>query len=158
KVIDIQRALGSDIMMALDDCVANPCEQDTARAALERTHAWAARSIEYWHRIDPAGESALFGIVQGSRYLTLRTESAAFISALGFPGIAIGGVSVGEPIEEVYAVVRHTTPLLPEEKPRYLMGVGTAADLLEAIACGVDMFDCVLPTRLGRTGSAYTTR
>jgi queuine tRNA-ribosyltransferase len=158
SVVDIQRALGSDVMMVLDECVANPCEPATAHEAMARTHRWAVRAAEHWRRVDPAGESALFGIVQGSRYLDLRAESAAAVSALSLPGIAIGGVSVGEPQEEIYAVVRHTTPLLPADRPRYLMGVGTPEDLLVAVGAGIDMFDCVLPTRLGRNGTAYTSR
>jgi queuine tRNA-ribosyltransferase len=162
SVIDLQLALGSDIMMVLDECVANPCEYDRAREAMERTHAWAARGWQQWRRRQDEGSpgadaAALFGIVQGGRYLDLRAESAAVLSAMDFSGIAIGGVSVGEPQEEMYAVMRCTAPLLPEDRPRYLMGVGTPEDLLEAIRCGVDMFDCVLPTRLGRSGSAYTS-
>jgi queuine tRNA-ribosyltransferase len=158
SVIDTQLALGSDVMMALDECVANPCTPERAREAMVRTHRWAAQGLERWQACGgEASGSALFGIVQGSRYADLRRESAAAISALPFSGVAIGGVSVGEPQAEMYAVVELTAPLLPEAKPRYLMGVGTPEDLLHAIGWGVDMFDCVLPTRLGRTGSAYTS-
>jgi queuine tRNA-ribosyltransferase len=157
-VVDIQLALGSDVMMVLDECIANPCTYDEARAAMERTHRWAGEAYEHWQsKRDAHPNHALFGIVQGSRFLELRRESAAAVSAIPFPGVAIGGVSVGEPQEEMYAVVAHTTLLLPEDRPRYLMGVGTPEDLLMCIGWGVDMFDCVLPTRLGRTGSAYTS-
>ncbi|MBI3912342.1 MAG: tRNA guanosine(34) transglycosylase Tgt [Armatimonadetes bacterium] len=163
NVVDIQAALGSDIMMALDECPPYPCDRERARVAMERTHVWARRALEHWQRRcseSPrrVGIGALFGIVQGSVYPELRAESAAVIGGMPFPGVAIGGVSVGEPRELIEAVIQHTAPLLPAHKPRYLMGLGTPRDLLEAVAAGVDMFDCVLPTRLGRNGSAYTSR
>jgi queuine tRNA-ribosyltransferase len=159
-VVDIQLALGSDILMAFDECAPWPCEPDAARAAMERTHRWAARCRARWderREAEPGLPGALFGIVQGGTHLDLRSESAAAIAALDFPGNAIGGVSVGEPKDDMFAVVRHTAPLLPADKPRYLMGVGTPEDLLDAVDAGVDMFDCVLPSRLGRNGSAYTS-
>jgi queuine tRNA-ribosyltransferase len=189
-VIDIQLALGADIIMAFDECPPYPCERPVLRASMERTHRWAARcrarfasSSELGARSseresgaarepaatkaigsafatpssEPRASSCLFGIVQGGVYPELRAESARAIADLDFPGNAIGGVSVGEPKEAMEAVVADTAPLLPEEKPRYLMGVGTPEDLLHAVSCGMDMFDCVLPTRLGRNGSAYTT-
>jgi queuine tRNA-ribosyltransferase len=183
-VIDIQLALGADIVMAFDECPPYPCERPVLRASMERTHRWAARCKQRLSALgsrlparasdsshagrladasigaesrEPRAESCLFGIVQGGVYPELRAESARAIADLDFPGNAIGGVSVGEPKEAMEAVVAETAPLLPEEKPRYLMGVGTPEDLLHAVSCGMDMFDCVLPTRLGRNGSAYTT-
>jgi queuine tRNA-ribosyltransferase len=157
-VIDIQLRLGADIIMAFDECPPYPCERPAVRAAMERTHRWAARCKAHWLAHSPRRPvSSLFGIVQGGVHPELRAESARAIAELEFPGNAIGGVSVGEPKEEMEEVVAGTAPLLPEEKPRYLMGVGTPEDLLHAVACGIDMFDCVLPTRLGRNGSVYTT-
>jgi queuine tRNA-ribosyltransferase len=159
-VIDIQLTLGADIVMAFDECPPYPCEREYARQSMERTHRWAARCREHWHarQAEGIGEtSSLFGIVQGGVYPELRAESAAAISALEFPGNAIGGVSVGEPTEAMREVTALTAPLLPADQPRYLMGVGTPLDLIESVAAGIDMFDCVLPTRLGRNGSAYTT-
>ncbi|MCL6581055.1 MAG: tRNA guanosine(34) transglycosylase Tgt, partial [Firmicutes bacterium] len=153
-VIDIQLALGADLLMAFDECPPYPCERNAARAAMERTHRWAARCKARW--LERSSSAALFGIVQGSVYPELRAESARAIADLDLPGNAIGGVSVGEPKELMEEVVAHTTPLLPEEKPRYLMGVGTPEDLLVAVGFGIDMFDCVLPTRTARTGSALT--
>jgi len=159
-VVDIQLALGSDILMAFDECPPWPAERDQVAAAMERTHRWLARCRTRWverRDAEPARTGALFGIVQGGAHLDLRTESAARVADLDLPGNAIGGVSVGEPTETMFEVVRHTAPLLPPHKPRYLMGVGTPEDLLNAIHAGVDMFDCVLPSRLGRNGSAYTS-
>jgi queuine tRNA-ribosyltransferase len=157
SVVEIQLALGSDILMAFDECPPYPCPPETARAAMERTHRWAARCKVRWLEREEQSASALFAIVQGSVYPELRTESAQAMVALDLPGNAIGGVSVGEPKGAMEEVVAHTAPLLPAEKPRYLMGVGTPEDLLYAVSCGIDMFDCVLPTRLGRNGSVYTT-
>jgi len=119
---------------------------------MERTHAWADRSLAAFR----CRNQVLFGIVQGGMHAALRSESAAFMAARPFAGLAIGGLSVGETKEEMVAVLRHTAPLLPEEKPRYLMGVGTPADLVTSVAAGVDMFDCVLPTRNARNGQAFT--
>jgi queuine tRNA-ribosyltransferase len=161
-VVDIQHVLGSDILMAFDECAPYPAEREHLVAAMERTHRWAARCRDRWQELrETGGEDsigALFGIVQGGSDLDLRSQSAEAITALDLPGIAIGGVSVGEPKEKMFAVVAHTTPLLPQQKPRYLMGVGTPEDLLDGMRAGIDMFDCVLPSRLGRNGSAYTSR
>ncbi|MDW8104007.1 MAG: tRNA guanosine(34) transglycosylase Tgt [Armatimonadota bacterium] len=153
RAIAVQHALGADIIMAFDECPPNPSSYEQARAAMERTHRWAVRCLQAH---DTA--QALFGIVQGSVYEDLRAESARFISELDFPGIAIGGVAVGEEKAEIHRVVAFTTPLLPLEKPRYLMGVGEPDDILQAVACGVDMFDCVLPTRLARNAAMMTRR
>lgn len=159
-VVDIQLALGSDILMAFDECAPYPSSHDYTRAAMERTHRWAERCRQHWARRraeEPELYGELFGIVQGGTYLDLRAESAAAVREMDFPGVAIGGVSVGEPKESMFEVVRHTAPLLPEDRPRYLMGVGTPEDILDGVAAGIDMFDCVLPSRLGRNGSAYTS-
>ncbi len=153
RAIEIQHALGADIIMAFDECPPNPCTYQQARAAMERTHRWAVRCLEAHNT-----EQALFGIVQGSVYEDLREQSARFISELDFPGIAIGGVAVGEEKAEIRRIVAFTTPLLPEQKPRYLMGVGEPDDILHAVANGVDMFDCVLPTRLARNAAMMTRR
>jgi len=159
-VMDIQLALGSDILMAFDECAPHPSDHAYTRAAMERTHRWAVRCRDRWRQRrdqDPALYGQLFGIVQGGSYLDLRSESARAIADLDLPGIAIGGVSVGEPKETMFEVVAHTAPLLPADRPRYLMGVGTPEDLLDGVGEGIDMFDCVLPSRLGRNGSAYTS-
>lgn len=153
KVMQVQSKLGADIVMAFDECAPYPCSHQYAREAMERTHQWAERSML---ARDP--EQAFFGIVQGSVYPDLRAESAKFIASLEPDGIAIGGVSVGEGKELMMKAVEWVVPHLPEEKPRYLMGVGTPEDILDAVALGIDMFDCVLPTRLGRSGSLYTSR
>lgn len=152
SVMEIEEAIGADIMMAFDDCVEYPATHEKAKAAMDRTHAWAAR-CKAAHKTD----QALFGIIQGSVYEDLRKLSARTIADLDLPGIAIGGVSVGEPKQSMLDVLDWVVPELPREKPRYLMGVGTPEDLLDAVWRGVDMFDCVLPTRLGRNGSLYTT-
>lgn len=159
-VMDIQLALGSDILMAFDECPPYPSTHTQTEQATARTHRWAARCRQHWARRreeEPELYGQLFGIVQGGVYTDLRTWSAEAIAELDFPGNAIGGVSVGEPKEAMLEVTRHTAPLLPAHKPRYLMGVGTPEDLLDGVEAGVDMFDCVLPTRLGRNGSAYTS-
>lgn len=153
KVMQVQSALGADIVMAFDECAPYPCDHEYAREAMERTHKWAERSLA---ARDP--RQAFFGIVQGSTYPDLRAESARFISSLDTDGIAIGGVSVGEGKELMMKAIEWTIPYLPKEKPRYLMGVGTPEDILDAVTKGIDMFDCVLPTRLGRSGSLYTSR
>ncbi len=161
SAVDVQLALGSDILMAFDECAPYPSEHAYAEAAMERTHRWAARCREHWARrreAEPELHGQLFGIVQGGTYPDLRTRSAAAIAELDLPGIAVGGVSVGEPKESMLEVLHHTAPLLPREKPHYLMGVGTPEDLLDGVQAGIDMFDCVLPSRLGRNGSAYTSR
>ncbi|MFH2039027.1 MAG: tRNA guanosine(34) transglycosylase Tgt [Chloroflexota bacterium] len=149
--IQIQENLGADIIMAFDEC-ADPHDPVYIRTAMQRTHAWAERSLEAHSRQD----QALFGIIQGGVDLELRIESADYISSLPFPGIAIGGLSVGETKQEMYNVLDAINPHLPENKPRYLMGVGTPEDLINGIARGVDIFDCVLPTRLARHHSAFS--
>jgi queuine tRNA-ribosyltransferase len=151
KSIQIQAQLGVDISMMLDECPPYPCTRDEAAAAMTRTHAWAHRNLS----ARKEGQ-AIFGIVQGGVHQDLRTESAQAISELPFEGVAIGGVCVGEPTEMQYPVVAHTAPLLPTNKARYLMGVGHPKDILHAVGCGVDMFDCVLPTRMARHHCVYT--
>jgi queuine tRNA-ribosyltransferase len=151
--VEIQTALGSDIMMILDDCLAYPASRFDAERSMKRSLAWAERCRRHW-----AGgkTNALFGIVQGSIYPDLRAESAERLVAMDFPGYAIGGLAVGEPKPLMYEIIEQVEPHLPEEKPRYLMGVGTPADLVEAVARGVDMFDCVMPTRHARNGWLFT--
>jgi queuine tRNA-ribosyltransferase len=151
KSIAIQENLGADIIMAFDEC-ADPNNHEYIKIAMQRTHRWAERSLTAKRRAD----QALFGIVQGGVDPELRAVSAAFISSLPFPGIAIGGLSVGETKAEMHATLDVVTPLLPENKPRYLMGVGTPEDLINGIARGIDIFDCVLPTRLARHHSAFS--
>jgi queuine tRNA-ribosyltransferase len=152
RVMEIEGAVGADIAMAFDECPPYPCSYEYAREATQRTHDWAVRC-----KASVTKGQALFGIVQGGVYCDLRKWSAEFISSLDFSGNAIGGVSVGEPKSEMHHVVECTAPLLPEDKPRYLMGVGTPVDIIDFVMLGIDMFDCVLPTRLGRNGSMYTT-
>jgi len=156
KVLDIQKDLGSDIAMVLDECTEYPATKERAKFSMEMTHRWAKRAIDYWQRFGNKNQ-ALFGIVQGSTYKDLREESVKYISSLGFDGIAVGGVSVGEGKSNMYKVMKWVSPLLPEDKPRYLMGIGEPEDILEAVKWGFDMFDCVLPTRLGRHGTVWTT-
>ena len=151
RSIEIQAALGVDISMSLDECPPFPCTREEAAAAMQRTHLWAPRNLSA-----RTGEQAIFGIVQGGVHMDLRTESAKFLSSLPFDGFAVGGVSVGEPTEMQRPVVQHTAPLLPKDKARYLMGVGHPGDILHAVACGIDMFDCVLPTRMARHHALYT--
>ena len=151
RSIEIQAKLGVDISMMLDECPPYPCTREEAAAAMVRTHQWAHRNLSARQ-----GDQAIFGIVQGGVHEDLRTESAQAISDLPFDGIAIGGVCVGEPTEMQYPVVQHTAPLLPANKARYLMGVGHPKDILHAVSCGVDMFDCVLPTRMARHHCLYT--
>ena len=150
----IQRSLGSDIVMIFDECTPYPATQDEARASMELSLRWAQRS-KAAHGESPA---ALFGIVQGGMYPQLRSESLAGLEQIGFDGYAIGGLSVGEPKDEMMAVLKVMQRLLPQDKPRYLMGVGTPADLLEGVRRGIDMFDCVMPTRNARNGSIFTSR
>jgi queuine tRNA-ribosyltransferase len=151
KSIQIQENLGADIIMAFDEC-SDPNDRAYTAKAMERTHRWAERCLAAKTRPD----QALFGIVQGGIVPDLRTASAKFIASLPFPGIAIGGLSVGETKTEMYATLDVVIPLLPEDKPRYLMGVGTPEDLIEGVARGVDIFDCVLPTRLARHNAAFS--
>jgi queuine tRNA-ribosyltransferase len=156
SVIAIQRALGSDIAMIFDDCTPYPAGYADAEASMELSLRWAKRCREEWNRQNN-GAQALFGIIQGSVYSDLRKRSAEFLGELEFSGMAIGGLSVGEPKELMYEVVEYTAPLMPWDKPRYLMGVGTPEDLIRAIAMGIDMFDCVLPTRNARNGYLFTS-
>lgn len=153
KVLDIQRSIGSDIAMVLDICPPHDADHAEVAQAVDLTTSWARRS-----RASREGIPLVFGIVQGGSFDDLRRKSANEIVDIGFDGYAIGGVSVGEPPEEAFRVVDVVAPLLPQEKPRYLMGMGTPLDLLNGIERGIDMFDCVLPTRLGRNGSVYTSR
>jgi queuine tRNA-ribosyltransferase len=152
RSIQIQNNLGADIIMAFDEC-ADPNNLAYIQKAMERTHRWAERSLQAHQRPD----QALFGIVQGGVDPDLRAQSAAFIASLPFPGIAIGGLSVGETKDEMHRTLEVVTPLLPENKPRYLMGVGTPEDLINGILRGVDIFDCVLPTRLARHHAAFSS-
>ena len=147
-----QRGLGADVIMPLDVCLPSDRGRDEVEAAADRTGRWAARSLEA-HR---GGEQALFGIVQGGLFRDLRERSAAEITGMGFPGYAIGGLSVGESKAAMYETAGYTAALLPDDRPRYLMGVGAPEDLVECVARGIDMFDCVLPTRIARGGSLFT--
>jgi len=158
KVMELQQALGSDIMMPLDEPVSYPCSRAKAEEALARTTDWAKRSREGSRAKGqgPREKQLLFGIVQGSSYKDLRKRAVDDLCDIGFDGYAVGGISVGEPETLIYEVTAYTAGLLPENKPRYLMGVGTPLDLIEAVAMGVDMFDCVMPTRNGRNGTAFT--
>jgi queuine tRNA-ribosyltransferase len=160
SVIDIQRSIGADVIMAFDECTPYPCEYSYARTSMDLTHQWLNRCITRMGETSPkyGYEQALFPIVQGSTYTDLRQRSAEYIAAQDQPGNAIGGLSVGEPAEEMYAMTDLVCNLLPSDKPRYLMGVGTPENILECIALGVDMFDCVMPTRNARNGMLFTTR
>jgi queuine tRNA-ribosyltransferase len=152
--IATQQSIGSDIMMVLDVCIPSTTDEKGTREAMDRTHRWALRSLEAKNNRDTG--QALFGIVQGGVFEPLRTESAGFLTQHGFNGFAIGGLAVGEPREQLYSVTQHTARLLPADKPRYLMGVGTPQDLVESVRNGVDMFDCILPTKMAQQGYAYT--
>lgn len=158
EVIEIQKNLGSDILMVLDECTEHPATYERAKESMERTHAWAKRASEYWAMNHKGSGQALFGIVQGSIYKDLREESVKFISSLDFDGIAVGGVSVGEGKENMYKVIEWVAPLLPKDKPHYLMGIGEPEDIVFAVKHGFDMFDCVLPTRLARHGTVWITK
>ena len=153
KAIEIQNALGADIIMAFDECPPYPAEYDYMKQSVERTSRWAERCLKAHKRPD---EQGLFGIVQGGEYEDLRKLSAEHLTSLDFPGYAIGGLSVGEPPEVMYDVLDRLVHTMPQEKPRYLMGVGTPRDLVRGIAAGVDMFDCVMPTRNARNGTVFT--
>lgn len=155
NVIDFQLAIGSDIMMPLDECVHYPAERDYVEDSVGLTLRWAKRSKE--RLVAKNGRSALFGIVQGSTYRDLRKRCVEELAAMDMDGYALGGIGVGEPEELIHEMTDYTASLLPENKVRYLMGVGTPPDVLEAIAAGVDMFDCVVPTRNGRNGQAFTS-
>jgi queuine tRNA-ribosyltransferase len=160
SVMDIQRKIGADIIMAFDECTPYPCDFSYAESSMHLTHRWLDRCVTAWKSYQPlyGFSQALFPIVQGSTYPALRKQSAEYIAAAGtFSGHAIGGLSVGEPAEEMYAMTDLVTDILPLQKPRYLMGVGTPANILECIERGIDMFDCVMPTRNARNGMIFTT-
>ena len=159
KAIDIQRSIGADIIMAFDECTPYPCDYNYAKDSMVLTHRWLDRCIHHMNNTDSkyGHEQSLFPIVQGSTYKDLRIESAKYISDANALGNAIGGLSVGEPAEEMYAMSDAVCSILPKDKPRYLMGVGTPINILENIALGVDMFDCVMPTRNGRNGMLFTS-
>jgi queuine tRNA-ribosyltransferase len=158
RSMEIQRNLGADIVMAFDECPPWPAEKEAVDAATARTTRWAARSRDAFEALGArhGHEQLLFGIVQGGVHLDLRERSAREIAAQGFPGLAVGGLSVGEPKDDMMRVLEHLDPVLPQDKPRYLMGVGTPDDLLEGVARGIDMFDCVMPTRNARNGQLFT--
>jgi queuine tRNA-ribosyltransferase len=158
SVMDIQRTIGADIIMAFDECTPYPCDLKYAKNSLALTHRWLDRCVTRFNETEPkyGYNQALFPIVQGSVYKDLRIESAEFIASKNCFGNAIGGLSVGEPAEEMYAMTEVVTDILPKDKPRYLMGVGTPVNILECIALGIDMFDCVLPTRNARHGLLFT--
>ena len=159
KAIQIQKNIGADIIMAFDECTPYPCTKDYARKSMNLTHRWLKRCIREFENTDNirSREQFLFPIVQGSIYGDLRTESAEFISSMDLPGNAIGGLSVGEPHDLMYEMCEIVCDILPENKPRYLMGVGTPTNILENICLGVDMFDCVMPTRNARNGMLFTS-
>lgn len=155
RSIQIQHNLGADVIMAFDQCPV-PDDRGMVQAALDRTHRWLARSLEEHQRSGDLSRQALFGIVQGGIFMDLREASAQAVCAMDLPGYAIGGLAVGETKTEMYSTLEQTTPLLPAHKPRYLMGVGSPEDLVHGVARGVDLFDCVLPTRVARNGAALT--
>ncbi|MEQ1878358.1 MAG: tRNA guanosine(34) transglycosylase Tgt [Bdellovibrionia bacterium] len=152
--MDIQMALGSDIIMAFDECTPYPATREAVTQSMEMTHRWLARCKERM----TLKTSLLFGIVQGGLYQDLREKSLEAVTSIDLPGYALGGLSVGEPIEEMHELVRHVAPMMPAHKPRYLMGVGTPLDLILSVDSGMDMFDCVMPTRLARNGFLFTDR
>jgi queuine tRNA-ribosyltransferase len=160
NVMDTQRVIGADFIMAFDECTPYPCDYKYARESMELTHRWLSRCWEHFNSTQPlyGYEQTLMPIVQGSTYKDLRTQSAEYIANIGAAANAIGGLSVGEPDDEMYAMCEHVCSILPTDKPRYLMGVGTPVNILENIALGVDMFDCVMPTRNGRNGMLFTTQ
>ena len=158
RVIDIERTIGADIMMAFDECTPGTAEYKYAKESMERTHRWLDRCWKRFQETEPkyGYSQALFPIVQGCIYPDLRRQSAEYIASKGADGNAIGGLAVGEPTEKMYEMIELTNEILPKDKPRYLMGVGTPMNILEAIERGVDMFDCVMPTRNGRNGMLFT--
>jgi len=158
NTVDIQRIIGADIMMVLDECAPFPCDRKYAEKSVVLTHKWLERAIKRYSETDPlwGHDQLLFPIVQGSTFDDLRRISAEKAASVNMAGNAIGGLSVGEPAEDMYRIIEVVNEILPEEKPRYLMGVGTPANLLEAIERGIDMFDCVMPTRNGRNGMLFT--
>ncbi len=158
RVMDVQHALGADVIMAFDECPPDPTDSQRVERATARTHAWLARCVTRWRsRGGTESGQALFGIVQGGAFPELRKRSVDAVVSHDLPGYAVGGVSVGEDRVRARAAIEASAPLLPEDRPRYLMGVGTPEDFVEAVACGVDMFDCVTPTRHGRTSQAFTS-
>jgi queuine tRNA-ribosyltransferase len=158
NVMEIQRTIGADIIMAFDECTPYPCDYNYAKRSMHMTHRWLDRCINHLEKLPYKYEysQSFFPIVQGSTYKDLRQQSAEYIANAGAEGNAIGGLSVGEPAEEMYAMTEVVTDILPEDKPRYLMGVGTPINILENIALGIDMFDCVMPTRNARNGMLFT--
>lgn len=154
KSIEIQNALGADIIMAFDECPPYPASFEYMKQSVERTSRWAERCLKAHKNVNKQG---LFGIVQGGEYEELRKQSAQDLVSLGFPGYAIGGLSVGEPKDVMNRMLEYTTPLLPADKPRYLMGVGSPDSLIDGVIRGIDMFDCVLPTRIARNGTCMTS-
>lgn len=160
NVMDIQRSIGADIIMAFDECTPYPCEYDYAKSSMQLTHRWLDRCMAQLEKSPPkyGFNQLFFPIVQGSVYKDLRIQSAEYIANCGAEGNAIGGLSVGEPAEEMYAMAETVCNILPADRPRYLMGVGTPVNILENIALGVDMFDCVMPTRNARNGMLFTAR
>ena len=158
NVVDIQRIIGADIIMALDECTPGDADYAYAKKSMELTHRWLARGIQHFDATEPkyGYSQTFFPIVQGCVYPDLRKQSAEFVASQGREGNAIGGLAVGEPTEKMYEMIEIVNEILPTDKPRYLMGVGTPANLLEAIERGVDMFDCVMPTRNGRNGMLFT--
>ncbi len=156
KAVEIQMTLGSDIMMSLDWCIGHPATEKQTIQALEKTSTWAQRGYDYWQA--KGSVNNLFGIIQGGMFKTLRSLSAQQLTQIDFPGFAIGGLSVGEPKELMYEMADHTLPLLPRDKPRYIMGVGTPENLVELVGMGCDMFDCVMPSRNARNGQLFTSK
>lgn len=158
-VMEIQRKIGADIIMAFDECTPYPCDEKYARNSMHLTHRWLDRCMTHFDQTEPlyGHQQMLFPIVQGSVYPDLRKQSAEYIASKGAAGNAIGGLSVGEPAEDMYAMTELVCNILPSDKPRYLMGVGTPVNILECIALGIDMFDCVMPTRNARNGMLFTS-
>jgi len=156
--MEIQRDLGSDIVMTFDECPPYPCEEEVASTSLDLTLRWAVRCKEWWAAQPDESKPLLFGIVQGSSYPELRAKSAQELVKIGFDGYAVGGVSVGEPEPEMMAAIENAEPHLPPDRARYAMGLGTPPQMVEMVARGIDMFDCVLPTRLARNGTAFTAK
>lgn len=159
RVMDIERTIGADIMMAFDECTPGTADYRYAKLSMERTHRWLDRCVDCFNSTEPkyGYRQSLFPIVQGCTYADLRTRSAEYIASKGCDGNAIGGLAVGEPTETMYEMIEVVNAILPKDKPRYLMGVGTPANIIEAISRGVDMFDCVMPTRNGRNGMIFTS-
>ena len=159
RVMDIERTIGADIMMAFDECTPGTADYRYAKLSMERTHRWLDRCVDRFNSTEPkyGYRQSLFPIVQGCTYADLRTRSAEYIASKGCDGNAIGGLAVGEPTETMYEMIEVVNAILPKDKPRYLMGVGTPANIIEAISRGVDMFDCAMPTRNGRNGMIFTS-